>query len=166
MTSHYVKANQILPSMPGTAVAELMAAVLDKDMPFRFCAPGFSMTPFIRDGDMITIASRRLRCGDVVAFVNSNCGKLIVHRIVHISRERYLIKGDNAREPDGCVSRSSILGRVIRVEHRGRQVWLGTGIERVVIAFLSLHGWLMPVVWTVWGIVKPFAGRWTRRWIE
>jgi hypothetical protein len=159
MTSHYVKANQISQSMPGTAFAELMAAVLDRDKPFRFSAPGFSMTPFIRNGDVITIAPGRLRYGDVVAFINSSCGKLTVHRIVLILREGYLIKGDNASESDGCVPISSILGRVVRVEHCGRQLFLGLGIERTVIAFLSLRGWLMPVVRTLWGILKPIAGK-------
>ena len=86
--------------------------------------------------------------------------KLTVHRIVHISGEGYLIKGDNTPEPDGRVPASSIIGRVVRVEHRGRQVWLGMGIDRIIIAFLSRRGWLVPVVWSVWRVVKPIAGRW------
>ena len=161
MTSNYVKANQKSQTMSSAAFAELMVAVLNKDMPFRFSAPGFSMTPFIRNGDVITVAPGRFRCGDVVAFVNSNCcGKLTVHRIVHISGEGYLIKGDNTPEPDGRVPASSIIGRVVRVEHHGRQVRLGMGIDRIVIAFLSRRGWLTPVVWSVWRVVKPIAGRW------
>ena len=159
MTNYYVTTNQASQSMPSAAFAELMAAVLDKDMPFRFTAPGFSMTPFIRDGDVITIAPGRLHCGDVVAFMSPESGKLTVHRIVHISREGYLIKGDNAPEPDGRVPRSSIIGRVVRVEHRGRQVWLGMGIERVAIAFLSKRGWLFPVFLPLWRMVRPLVRR-------
>jgi hypothetical protein len=160
MTSNYVKVNQKTQTMSSAAFAELMVAVLNKDMPFRFSAPGFSMTPFIRNGDVITVARGRFHYGDVVAFVNLNCGKLTVHRIVHISGEGYLIKGDNTPEPDGRVPASSIIGRVVRVEHRDRQVRLGMGIDRIVIAFLSRRGWLTPVVWSVWRVVKPIAGRW------
>ena len=160
MTSDYVKANQEAQSLPGAAFAELMAAVLDKNTPFRFTAPGFSMSPFIRDGDVITIAPGRLRYGDVVAFVNPCHGKLTVHRIVHVSRTGYLIKGDDTPDSDGRVPRSSIIGRVIRVEHRGRRVRLGLGIERIVIAFLSRRGWLTPLVCTAWRFIKPVAGRW------
>ena len=160
MTGDYVKANQTSQSMPSAAFAELMAAVLDKNAPFRFTAPGFSMSPFIRDGDVITIAPGRLRYGDVVAFVNPCHGKLTVHRIVHVSRAGYLIKGDNTPELDGRMPRSNIIGRVIRVEHRGRQVRLGLGMERIVVAFLSRRGWLTPLVWTVWRFIKPVAGRW------
>ena len=160
MTSNYVRAKQESLSLPNTAFAILMAAVLDKKAPFRFTAPGFSMTPFIRDGDVITIASVRLRFGDVVAFVNPCQGKLTVHRIIDVSRSGYLIKGDNTPEPDGRVPRSSIIGRVVRVEHCGKNVRLGMGIERIIIALLSRRGWLMPVVWSVWRVIKPIAGRW------
>lgn len=162
MTGNYVKAEQSSQSVSSAAFAELMAAVLEKNVPFRFTAPGFSMTPFIRDGDIITIApgSARLRAGDVVAFMNPCCGKLTVHRILHVSPAGYLIKGDNAPEPDGLVPVSIILGRVVRVEHDGRRVRLGLGVERVVIAWLSRRGWLMPAVWTVWRVIKPNAKRW------
>ncbi len=160
MTSDYVKVNQASQSLPSAAFAELMAAVLDKNAPFRFTAPGFSMTPFIRDGDVITIAPGQLRYGDVVAFMNPCRSKLTVHRIVHVSRAGYLLKGDNAPEPDGRLPGSRIIGRVVRVEHHARQVRLGLGIERIAIAFLSRRGWLTPLVRTGWRFIKPVAGRW------
>lgn len=159
MTSDYVNANQESQSMPSAAFAELMAAVLDKKAPFRFTAPGFSMTPFIRDGDVITIAPGRLRYGDVVAFMNPCHGKLTVHRIVHVSRAGYLLKGDNTPEIDGRLPGSNIIGRVVRVEHCGRQVWLGLGVERIVIAFLSRRGWLFPALMPLWRMVRPLVRR-------
>ncbi|MEI8355753.1 MAG: S24/S26 family peptidase [Deltaproteobacteria bacterium] len=162
MTGNYVKANQTSQSLPNAVIAELMAAVLEKNAPFRFTAPGFSMTPFIRDGDVITIATGQPRYGDVVAFLNPCRSKLTVHRIVHVSRSGYLIKGDNTPEPDGRVPRASIIGRVIRVEHCGREIRLGLGIERIVIAWLSRRGWVAPLLWRVWRVIKPVAGRWMR----
>jgi len=162
MTGHYVKTIEEAQSLPNAAYAELMAAVLDKNAPFRFTAAGFSMSPFIRYGDVITIAKRRLRYGDVVAFVNPCRGKLTVHRIIHVSRSAYLIKGDNASNPDERVPKSSIIGRVVRVEHNGKKVRLGMGIERIVIAWLSHRGWLMPVIGSVWRMAKPLAKRWMR----
>jgi len=162
MSNDYVKAKQTSRSMPSAVFAGLMAAVLDKNVPFRFAAPGFSMSPFIRDGDMITMVPGRFRSGDVVAFVNPCRGKLTVHRIVHVSRAGYLLKGDNTPETDGRLPRSNIIGRVVRVEHQGRQVRLGLGMERIVIAFLSRRNWLTPLLRTVWRVVKPVAGRWIR----
>ncbi len=159
MSDTYVKLNHEPHTMPGLAIAELMEAVLEKNIPFRFAAPGFSMTPFISDGDIITISQLppRLQAGDVVAFINPGCRKLIVHRIVHVSEKGYLIKGDNNPEPDGRVPRSSIIGRVVRIEHHDRQVRLGLGIERYVIAWLSKREWLKPLLWRVWRFIKPFC---------
>lgn len=146
--------------MSGAGFTALMAAVLEKGVPFRFTAPGYSMTPFIRDGDVITVAPGPIRFGDAVAFVNPNSGKLTVHRVVRISRDGYLIKGDNVLEPDGFVPRTSLLGRVVSVEHGSRQVGLGLGIERVVIAFLSRRGWLIPVIGATWRVMRPVAKKW------
>jgi len=146
-------------SMSGIAFAELMKAILEKNVPFRFTATGCSMTPFIRDGDLITIspAPLRLRPGDVVPFVSPSCDKLMVHRILNVSREGYLIKGDNNTEPDGRIPASSIIGRVVRVEHRGRQVRFGFGIERFLIAWLSQCCWLTPLVLSAQCVMKPFV---------
>jgi signal peptidase I len=157
MTSDYVVVNAAGETMPNARVAGLMAAVLTTGAPFRFTASGFSMSPFIHDGDAITIAPTpaRIRYGDVVAFVNPFGGKLIVHRVVHISRDAYLMQGDHALKPDGCVSRADIIGRVIRVERHGKRVRLGLGIERAVIAFLSRRGWLVPMIVSTWWIFRP-----------
>jgi len=159
MTGKYVKADQAQLAMPNAAFAELMTAVLDKGTPFRFQATGFSMTPFIRSGDVITIAPTpaRIRFGDVVAFESPSGGKLVVHRVVRVSRDGYIIKGDNSPEADADVPGSRILGRVARVERRGKRVRLGSGIERVAVAFLSRRGWLTRIVWTAWRFARPFV---------
>ena len=152
--------NRANRAMSGAGFTVLMSAVLEKGVPFRFTAPGYSMTPFIRDGDVITVAPGRIRFGDTVAFINPHSGNLTVHRVVRISRDGYLIKGDNTLEPDGCVPRTSLLGRVVSVEHRSKHVGLGLGIERVAIAFLSRRGWLIPVIGATWRVMRPVAKKW------
>lgn len=147
-------------AMSGAGFAVLMAVVLEKGVPFRFTAPGHSMTPFIRDGDVITVAPGRIRFGDVVAFVSPHSGRLTVHRVVGIARDGCLIKGDNIPEPDGTVPRTGLLGRVVGVEHGSRHVGLGLGIERVAIAFLSRRGWLIPAIGATWRVMRPVAKRW------
>ena len=69
----------------GQALAELMQAVLDRGRPFRFRARGWSMAPFIRDGDVIMVApldQKLPALGAVVAFIRPNAGNLVVHRII------------------------------------------------------------------------------------
>ena len=41
--------------LSGRALAGLMKNVLARDLPFRFRARGWSMSPFIRDLDVITV---------------------------------------------------------------------------------------------------------------
>jgi radical SAM protein with 4Fe4S-binding SPASM domain len=106
MTSHYVKANQKSQTMPNAAFADLMVAVLNKDMPFRFSAPGFSMTPFIRfdpqlhlrfdrdEGRNAEIRAERLTPDEIVALeradearfsaLKNGCDKLINAEFTHI----------------------------------------------------------------------------------
>jgi len=159
MRSPYVTCLQDSYNISSHAFAGLMEAVLEKKVPFRFTVYGSSMVPFICDGDVITIAPLhlRLRRGEVVAFVTPCCQQLTVHRILHCSQSGYLIKGDNNSATDGIVPTSSIIGRVIQVEHQGRKAKVGLGVERVIIAWLSYLGLLKPVMLRVLGVIKPFS---------
>ncbi len=106
---------------------------------------GYSMAPFIRDEDVVTIAPMKgspPRVGDVVAFVKAECGKLAVHRVVAGEGTGWLIRGDNCPEPDGVVATEKIIGRVVAVERKGRRVRFGTGSAGACIAALSRRGLL------------------------
>ena len=58
-------------SLSAPVIMELIEAVHEKGASFRFQAKGYSMTPAIRNGDVITVSPLRdiePRRGDVVAF--------------------------------------------------------------------------------------------------
>ena len=132
--------------LSGTAFVTLLRAVLEKGVAFRFQATGFSMSPFIRNGDVLTVSplSGRPRLGDVVAFVKQETGGLAIHRVVATSAEGCLIKGDNSSRDDGYVPEANILGRIAKVERNGKKILLGLGPERYVIGVLARKGLLMP----------------------
>ena len=134
-------------SLSGTAFATLLRAVLDKGVPFRFRATGFSMSPFIRNGDVLTVSplSGRARLGDVVAFIRQGTGGLAIHRVVGTSAGGCLIRGDNSSRDDGYVAAENILGRITKVERNGKKILLGLGPERYLIAFLARKGLLIPL---------------------
>ena len=137
---------------------KLMRGVLGKGACFRFQGKGFSMSPFIKDGDVLTIASVRggtPRFGDVVVFTHPNTGKLIIHRIIGKKAGSYLTKGDNALEGDGLISKAAILGRVTKMERNGRYISLGLGPDRFIIAFVTRNGFL-PLLNPVWRFVRFF----------
>jgi hypothetical protein len=121
------------------------------------------MDPFIRDGDVITVSplrSTRPRVGDVVAFARLEGANLVVHRVVARRGWDAVVQGDGVPEyADGLIPAESLLGRVTRVERDGRSVWLGLGPERVVIAWLSRAGWLIPLRVRLASWLKPLL-RW------
>jgi signal peptidase I len=167
--SHSTKAKSSLYSIKeegisivGKDLVDILRAVLDKSVPCRFRAPGFSMSPFIRNGDVITISrlSGDYPClGKVVAFIHPTRGKLIVHRVVGREDGRYLIKGDNSPHADGLIPKENILGYVSKVERDGKRILLGLGPERLLIAFLSRRGLLLPLLCRVGWFVRPFIRR-------
>lgn len=130
----------------GPLLLELLQAVISKGVPFRFKARGGSMTPFIRNGDVITISpySRSdLYIGSIVAFKRPTTEKLVVHRIVAKQDEFVYIIGDGiVNQADGWISLENMIGLLTRIERNGRRVWLGLGLERYLIAYLSRKGWL------------------------
>jgi len=136
-------------SLPGPALADLLRATLAEGMPFRFRAKGFSMDPFIRDDDVITVrplVDHSPGLGDVVAFLQEKTERLVVHRVISVKGSCYVIKGDNSAGADGFIPRTKILGWVKRVERNDRRVLLGFGPERFLLAFLTRMGLMVPLV--------------------
>jgi len=156
-----VKAGRDLP-LSGDSLTDLMKAVLAKGKPFRFRARGFSMSPFIKDGDMVTIRppdGASPRTGDVAAFIHPESGKAAVHRVVREKSGRFSLKGDNTFEADGDLAAGDILGIVSKVERNGRTVRLGSGPGGSLIAFLSRSGWLAGILRAARRALRPGTGR-------
>lgn len=126
------------------ALLELMREVLARGAAFRFRSKGWSMSPFIRDGDSITVSpvcGEKLSIGQVAAFIHPESGMLVVHRIIARRAGALLFQGDNSPgQHDGFVSPLNILGVITQVTRRGRPVRFGLGVERYLIAWLSRSG--------------------------
>lgn len=126
--------------------AELLSAVLAKGIKFRFRSKGFSMCPFIKDGDVITVSPYLNNCprlGDVVVFIRPKTEVIAVHRIIKKNGKLYFIKGDNLPEADGLIQEENILGCVKKVEREGKKNVIGLGPEKYLIAFLTRTGLLL-----------------------
>jgi hypothetical protein len=152
-------------SLSGPALEEFLRDVLSRGVRFRFRARGMSMEPFIRDGDVVTVApaDRRLPgVGDVVASCHPRDGHLIVHRIIAVAASGIVLKGDANDFADGVIPPGGVLGRVVAVSRCGRRVGFGGGPERVAVASLSRHGLLRPLVEGVRRAVHRVCGPPTR----
>jgi signal peptidase I len=111
----------ILLSAP--VIMELIEAVHEKGASFRFQARGYSMTPAIRDGDIITVSPLQdflPRRGDVLAFRHPEQPRMLVHRVLHVEKRKFFFKGDNCPEADGWMPAENILGLITKVERQGK----------------------------------------------
>jgi ribosomal protein S18 acetylase RimI-like enzyme len=124
---------------------ELLRGMAGRGKPLRTRVRGFSMSPFILNGDIITIAplnGRVPEVGEVVAFTLPESGRLAVHRIITAAGGGWLMSGDNSPEPDGVIGRERMIGHVTAVERNGRLMRLGLGAERRLVAWMVRHGLL------------------------
>lgn len=150
--------------LSGVALRELARVTLQRGKTFRFTAHGYSMLPFIQDGDVITVAplASRPRLGEVVAFVNPVSERLTVHRITGCTTRGYVIKGDSLPEPDCVLADGGVLGRVVRVERSGHDVPGILGHASTAIALLSR--WNLPLTARrAYGLPRRAAGALLRR---
>lgn len=99
---------------------ELIVDLLARGHNVRFQARGPSMHPIIRENDYLLVEPLRdFERGDVVLTLADR--GLTAHRVVEISGDRVITRGDNAPCDDEPIERSKILGRVTHVEHNGVQ---------------------------------------------
>jgi hypothetical protein len=119
------------------------------------------MSPFIRDGDVITVSpleGREPKLGTVLAFIHPKSRRLAVHRVVGRRGDAWMLSGDNVSGADGLVKLDEIVGQVTRVERKGRPVRFGRGPVRLPIALLNRCGWLAKVTITM-GRLRRMSSR-------
>lgn len=120
------------------AFAQLGQDLLRAGISVRFRARGVSMSPLVRDGDIVLVrptGAREVRVGDVV-ILRAEPEHLIVHRIVrrHLRAEGTVVtvQGDQVSVPDGVFPAAQLLGRVVEIERDGRQIEVGRPMMRVL----------------------------------
>lgn len=132
-------------TLSSQALNELLLAFRERRIPLRFKVKGLSMSPFIKDGDVIIISPANvstLRRGQIVAFSDPETKKVRVHRIIKKKQGYLLIKGDNTPWPDGYIPQKNVLGYVSSVERQGKSKSLGMGPERILISYLFSNAFI------------------------
>ena len=130
-------------SLPNAELAQLAQETLAKGASFKFKAKGFSMAPFIKDQDVLTISPAGkggVGIGQAAALLRPQSGKLLVHRVIWRAKQGCLIKADNGCAADGIFPETQIIGQVTKIERNGKDVVFGLGMEKHLISFLSVTG--------------------------
>ena len=138
----------------------LLRGMAEHGAALRAMVRGVSMSPFIRDQDVLTIApmnGRTPAVGEVVAFIQPDTGRVAIHRVIARAGLGWLVRGDNCPRADGVVMGQDIIGCVTRVERLGREVRLGLGPERAWIAALN-HGNGLVSLKKLWRAPRRAAG--------
>ena len=124
--------------LDGNAFADLAAQILRQGGSFQFRARGSSMTPFIRDGDLLTIApvdAADLQIGDV-ALYRTRRDRVVAHRVVGRAMEGgeplLETRGDARLDSDSPVPADDVLGRAVRLRRGDRAFRLDRGLWRLV----------------------------------
>lgn len=112
----------VLPDTASSAVTGLFEDLLNSGVSLQVRVTGRSMTPFIRNGEIVTINKVRplsLQRGDLIFFRNSQ-GFPVLHRLI---RKKYIddtlmfqTKGDALLSFDEPVMSHHVLGKVGRIE--------------------------------------------------
>lgn len=104
---------------------------------------GTSMLPTLHTGDLLVLrANDRYAIGDVVAYRSDMAGAVVVHRVIGIDGDRYVMKGDNNDFLDRYhPANAEILGReVVRIPGGARLADLAASPTYVVIALATVAG--------------------------
>ncbi|MCK5313297.1 MAG: S24/S26 family peptidase [Desulfobacteraceae bacterium] len=139
--------------LSGKNFTNLMRAVLEKNVDFRFQAKGHSMSPFIKNMDIVTVSPLFLNKpepGDIVAAFFQERESTLVHRVIGKQQGKFIIKGDNNKSRDGVFEQDQIIGVVSKVERNGKRVLYGGGLFGKIIALLSkssfLNNLILPIL--------------------
>jgi signal peptidase I len=84
----------------------------------RYCSySGPSMNPTLRDGDLLEVEGygiEPVRIGDVVLFKKESSSRIVVHRVIGLSAEGLVTRGDDNLENDpGLLDSRDVIGRII-----------------------------------------------------
>jgi len=100
-------------------------SILEKEGFYLFTGSGSSMWPLIRDGiDTIEVRPVRqpLAAGDVVLFRDAQ-DKYVLHRIMEVKENCYLVSGDNTYSPE-LVPKERIIGIMTGLWRGDRKILL------------------------------------------
>ena len=93
--------------------------ILDKEGELFYTNVGFSMYPLIREReDILHIKKSDIyKKGDIVLYYSSS-DKYVLHRIIKIKKDKYILAGDYNYFKDKPITRDQILGILVSIKKK------------------------------------------------
>jgi len=139
-------------SCTSAAFGQLGAQILGAGHGLRFRAHGVSMSPLVRDGDILLVQpvdARALRVSDVV-LCKSDEGRVLVHRVIRkkLGEEgsRFTVQGDALCRSDGVIPGEQIYGRVATIERHGAHISMNGPVMQALGGLAALR--------SRWGVAR------------
>ena len=138
--------------------ASIAQGVLSRGRALRFKAKGGSMSPFIRNGDVVEVvpSKGKINLGDVV-FYCSSYGSPVVHRVIQRNKENIITKGDSVCGSDQPVLFKHVLGRVVAVEKNGWRMRLDSPMGRLLNVLLATISPFSFLIYPPLKFIKPLG---------
>ena len=132
--------------------------VLGRGRILRFKAKGGSMSPFIRNGDVVEVvpAKGKINLGDIILY-RSSYGNPVVHRVIQRNKESIITKGDSVPSSDHSVLFKHVLGRVVSVEKNGWCIRLDRPMVRLFNILLALISPFSSLIYPSLKFIKPLS---------
>ncbi|MBA7682712.1 hypothetical protein ES703_91064 [subsurface metagenome] len=138
--------------------ASIAQGVLGRGRALRFKAKGGSMSPFIRNGDVVEAVpvKGRINLGDVILY-HSSCGSPVIHRVIQRNKESIITKGDSVPSSDQPVLFRKVLGRVVAVEKNDWCIRLDRPMVRLLNILLALISPFSSLIYPSLKFIKPLS---------
>ncbi len=118
--------------------ASIAQEVLGRGRILKFKAKGGSMSPFIRNGDVVEVVpvKGKMNLGDIILY-HSSYGNPVVHRVIQRNKESIITKGDSVPNSDQPIFSKQVLGRVVAIEKNGWCIRLDRPMGRLLNILLA-----------------------------
>lgn len=143
----------VLIDLTGEKRIKIIKTILQKGANYRLQAKGFSMSPFIKNNDYIIISpntNKKIVLGQITAFVCPQNKKLIIHRVIKISGNKIITKGDNSKQIDIPIQQKDILGVVKQTTRNNKKINFGITKHNKLIAYISYKTTIIPFICFLW----------------
>ncbi len=121
---------------------------------------GISMRPMLREHKDIVIierVKRKLKKNDVPLYRRANCDKLVLHRIIKVTDNGYVIRGDNLFVNEYEVTDEDIVGVLKAFYRNGKYYDCATSKAYHTYIILNRMGYPFRYLWRM--KLKPFLYR-------